>query len=460
MRKKIIIILIILNCHVLYGKNLSNEKIYTPSEFMQIIRIIQDYVSAIRPSLELMRVKAIQGADKKSQLKSRKDIIDDINFLCDKIEASQKAAKYKSKTVINAKNHSFKILMLKPDIIETFIINDPLILNKKYLLNSIREQCHPDAKNLNSMISIIDQILIQHNIITAQLDAYLIKVSHAVYCSEINAQIDKINLNNHNKDNQSIIRGINNFLLFFNALESYLRYCCDNLHRARELAIQSSNGIYTEEDRFIINIELMALIDSCYFYIKHAAFNGSPAFYNKDQSYRKFSVQLDSSDLETEFILNSPNIKGKEDLLKKILEYGVNTPKAANDNIGIIDTAIENTEIVRASVGAFWNRVGFAREYQQILLQSSKNKNDLIQFLIKSIEMRLNELAIQSANGIYNYSDRNQIEMEYQELIKELSRINRLTGLKHAYIKKQKYSVLTQKKAEKEMLRLSEMFKK
>ena len=66
---------------------------------------------------------------------------------------------------------------------------------------------------------------------------------------------------------RSQIRGLNqastnaqNGISFIQATEGYLQSTTEIVQRIRELAVQSSNGIYTDEDRMQIQVEVSQLV--------------------------------------------------------------------------------------------------------------------------------------------------------------------------------------------------------
>ena len=66
---------------------------------------------------------------------------------------------------------------------------------------------------------------------------------------------------------RSQIRGLNqasrnaaNGISFIQATEGYLQESTDIIQRIRELAVQSSNGIYSDEDRMQIQVEVSQLV--------------------------------------------------------------------------------------------------------------------------------------------------------------------------------------------------------
>jgi len=61
---------------------------------------------------------------------------------------------------------------------------------------------------------------------------------------------------------------------FIQTAEGYLQETQDILQRLRELAIQASNGIYSTDDRVLIQVEVSQLIDEVDRIASHAQFNG------------------------------------------------------------------------------------------------------------------------------------------------------------------------------------------
>ena len=69
-------------------------------------------------------------------------------------------------------------------------------------------------------------------------------------------------------------RNIQSGVSFVQATEGYLQESQDVLQRIRELAIQASNGIYSDEDRMYIQVEVSQMIDEVNRIASHAQFNG------------------------------------------------------------------------------------------------------------------------------------------------------------------------------------------
>src|SRR5512143_2890055 len=80
---------------------------------------------------------------------------------------------------------------------------------------------------------------------------------------------------------RSQIRGLHqassnasNGISFIQTTEGYLQESQDIIQRLRELAVQASNGVYSDEDRMQIQVEVSALVSEVDRIASHAQFNG------------------------------------------------------------------------------------------------------------------------------------------------------------------------------------------
>jgi flagellin len=69
-------------------------------------------------------------------------------------------------------------------------------------------------------------------------------------------------------------RNIQNGVSFIQTTEGYLQETQDILQRIRELSVQSANGIYTDEDRMQIQVEVSQLVSEVDRIASQAQFNG------------------------------------------------------------------------------------------------------------------------------------------------------------------------------------------
>lgn len=162
---------------------------------------------------------------------------------------------------------------------------------------------------------------------------------------------------------------------FIQTTEGYLQEIQDVLQRMRELAVQAANGIYTNEDRMYIQVEISALVDEIDRVASQAQFNeinmltgrfarpeasntvpASMIFHigpNMDQRIRAFIGTM------TTQALGLKNPIGNSDFASFI---SMSTIDKANANIGILDEALKIVSKQRADLGAYQNRLEFATE--------------------------------------------------------------------------------------------------
>jgi len=168
---------------------------------------------------------------------------------------------------------------------------------------------------------------------------------------------------------QQASRNASNGISFIQTAEGYLQETQDILHRMRELAVQSANGVYSEEDRMQIQVEISQLVDEVDRIASHAQFNGMNMLTGKfaretgentvtasmwlhiganmDQRERVFIGTMTSSSLGVREV-GSGNI------------MTIATPDEANRSIGVIDSALQTVSKQRADLGAYQNRLEHA----------------------------------------------------------------------------------------------------
>jgi flagellin len=167
---------------------------------------------------------------------------------------------------------------------------------------------------------------------------------------------------------QQAERNIQNGVSFIQATEGYLQETQDILHRLRELAVQSANGIYSDEDRMQIQVEVSQLYDEVNRIASHAQFNGmnmlTGAFAvdsptdrimqlqigaNMDQNARIYVGNMTATALG----LNDSQGDGK---------LSIANPMEANLAIGTVDAALKTVSKQRADLGAYQNRFEMASQ--------------------------------------------------------------------------------------------------
>ncbi len=162
-------------------------------------------------------------------------------------------------------------------------------------------------------------------------------------------------------------RNIENATSFIQTTEGYLQETHDILHRIRELAVQSANGIYSYSDRMQIQIEVSQLVDEVDRIASHAQFNGynmltgafaNPAMGGTPIASMWFHVGANMDQRERAFIGTMTSdalglrVDGKT--------ISISSPGSSNMAIGAVDEAMKAVSRQRADLGAYQNRFEMA----------------------------------------------------------------------------------------------------
>lgn len=163
-------------------------------------------------------------------------------------------------------------------------------------------------------------------------------------------------------------KNISNAVSFIQTTEGYLQETQDIMHRMRELAVQSANGIYTQEDRMQIQVEVSQLVDEVNRIASHAQFNGMNILQgnfarktgeNTVDASMWFQVGANVDQREQVFIgtMTAAALKLETDQNAPLT---IETPDAANGSIAVIDAALQTVSKQRADLGAYQNRFEMA----------------------------------------------------------------------------------------------------
>jgi flagellin len=168
------------------------------------------------------------------------------------------------------------------------------------------------------------------------------------------------------------IRGLNaastnaqNGISFIQVAEGYLQETQDILQRLRELAIQAANGIYTEEDRMYIQIEVSALVDEVDRIASHAQFNGMNMLTGRfarssGQNLVTASMWLHigaNMDQRKQVFIGTMTSQGLGIRQMDDTFISLEDVDSANKAIGTLDAALKTISKQRADLGAYQNRL-------------------------------------------------------------------------------------------------------
>ncbi|OQY35009.1 MAG: flagellin [Spirochaetaceae bacterium 4572_59] len=218
---------------------------------------------------------------------------------------------------------------------------------------------------------------------------------------------------------RSQIRGLNQAsrnaadgISFIQTAEGFLQETSDVLQRLRELAVQSSNGIYTSEDRMQIQVEVSQLVDEIDRVASHAQFNGlnmltgrfaAETGENSVTSSMWLHIGANMDQREQVFIgtMTSSSLGVRQIATGNIMS--ISTPEQANRNIGVLDQALKVVNKQRADLGAYQNRLEMAVQGIDIgaeNLQASESRIRDLDMAKETVEFTKNQILGQASNAM------------------------------------------------------------
>jgi flagellin len=212
-------------------------------------------------------------------------------------------------------------------------------------------------------------------------------------------------------------RNIQNGVSFIQTTEGYLQETQDILHRLRELSVQSANGIYTDEDRMQIQVEVSQLVDEVNRIASHAQFNGmnilTGAFARNSTVNRvmQFQVGANMDQNEKVFIgtmtataLGLQGAQGDSGMIT------IATPEGANKAIGSLDAALKTVSKQRADLGAYQNRFEMAAKGVAVAsenLQASESRIRDADMATEMVDYTKNKILSQAGNAMLAQANTN-----------------------------------------------------
>jgi flagellin len=203
-------------------------------------------------------------------------------------------------------------------------------------------------------------------------------------------------------------RNIQNGVSFIQTTEAYLQETQDILHRLRELSVQAANGVYTDEDRLQIQVEVSQLIDEVNRIASHAQFNGmnmlTGAFAEGSDRIMQFQLGANMDQNERVFIgtitAQSLGIQGAQGANEAA---SISTPDQANRTIGVLDAALRVVSKQRADLGAYQNRFEMASEGSASAaenLQAAESRIRDVDMASEMVDFVKNQILVQAGTAM------------------------------------------------------------
>lgn len=220
---------------------------------------------------------------------------------------------------------------------------------------------------------------------------------------------------------RSMIRGLNQASRnisdgssMLNVASGFLQETTDILQRIRELAVQSSNGIYSDDQRSMIQIEVSQLVSEVDRIASSATFNGLRLFTGRyaagneeitlhvgPQADQSISFNLEAVTAEA---LGLKNVQGQENSLS------VSDPDSANMAIATLDDALLKVSKQQSLIGANQNRMEVAKQGIDIAAENMAAANSRIEdadMAEKYVEYSKNQILTQSSLAMLAQSNSN-----------------------------------------------------
>ncbi len=211
------------------------------------------------------------------------------------------------------------------------------------------------------------------------------------------------------------VRNINDGVSFIQTTEGYLNGTTESLQRIRELSVQAANGIYTDEDRSYMQVEVDQLVSEVNRIASQAQFNGMNLLdgsmgegsngmrihmgANMDQNATMFVNDMGAGALGVEGI-------------------SLATADEANTAIGTIDGALTLVNAQRADLGAYQNRMEIASRSQAVAsenLQATESQIRDLNMASGMVELTRNQILNQAGTAML--AQANQSAMSVTRLL-------------------------------------------
>lgn len=174
-------------------------------------------------------------------------------------------------------------------------------------------------------------------------------------------------------------KNISNGVSFIQTTEGHLQETTDILQRIRELAVQGANGIYSDEDRVMLQVEVSQLVSEVDRIASTAQFNGMNLLTGR---FAKNGINFQiGANVDQNVNVKIGNMDASTLGLKSTQDGGmvsVNDQESANMTIATIDNALKEVNKQRADLGAYQNRFEMAQKGIDIAAENLTATNSKI----------------------------------------------------------------------------------
>ncbi len=209
-------------------------------------------------------------------------------------------------------------------------------------------------------------------------------------------------------------RNIQNGVSFIQTTEGYLQETTDIIQRVRELAVQASNGIYTDEDRMQIQVEVSQLVAEVDRVASQAQFNGmnmlTGGFARDSQTGKILQLQVGANmDQNVQIFVGTMTAtalglkNGDSAEGEGSGSLSLSSVESANTAIGTLDEALKTVNKQRADLGAYQNRFETAAKGVAVAAENTQAAESRIRdtdMASEMVEFTKNQILTQSGTAM------------------------------------------------------------
>ena len=203
-------------------------------------------------------------------------------------------------------------------------------------------------------------------------------------------------------------RNIGDAISFTSVAEGYLQETTDVLQRIRELAVQASNGVYSDEDRMQIQVEVSQLVAEVDRIASSAQFNGmnllTGRFAKDSDTVMQFQIGANVDQNIRAYVgtmtsqaLGLTGIQGTDERIS------ISSPDEANSTIAVLDNALKNVNKQRADLGAYTNRMELAQKGINVAAENTQAAESRIRdadMAKEMVEYSKNQILTESSSAM------------------------------------------------------------
>lgn len=198
---------------------------------------------------------------------------------------------------------------------------------------------------------------------------------------------------------------------FVQTADGYLSQSADVMQRIRVLAVQSANGIYTQKDRQLMQVEVSQLIDEVDRIASQAEFNRFTLFqgdFSRSSKMASMWFHMGPNMHQRERVYIGTMTASSFNLKSNGIAMSVSAVALANDMIGTVDSALERLMKQRADLGAYQNRLesaakGLMSAYENVQASESRIRDadmaeEMVNFTTQQILVQSGTAMLAQAN--------------------------------------------------------------